>query len=88
MENFSDFIFDLLFTLFIFIVLYVLISVFSILLYEEKIDNYDITNAVLIDNFITYSRYGYPIYYLIYKFSDGSTKEFKVTSEQYYGFIK
>ena len=49
--------------------------------YKEK---YDLTSAVIIDSHITYTRSGYPCYYLVYKFSDGSIRQVEVNEEFYY----
>lgn len=54
------------------------------LIAEENIENYSINEAILIDNFITFTKFGTPQYFLIYKFNDNSIKQFNVTSEQYY----
>lgn len=55
---------------------------------EGNISNFDISNAALINNFITYTKSGTPCYYLVYEFKDNSIKEFKVSSEIYYKNIK
>ena len=52
--------------------------------YREDINNYDISNAILIDNFISYTRFGNPRYFLVYKFEDSSIMEFQVTADEYY----
>ena len=77
MEDFSLIIF--------FIIMFIIfVPMINSLEAKENIANYPISEAILIDNFISYSRFGDPCYYLIYKFNDNSIKEFKVTEEQYY----
>ena len=66
------------------IILVVLVPFCQKLSEEGNIDNYDISNAILIDSFVSYSKSGYPCYYLVYQFSDGSIKDFQVTSEKFY----
>lgn len=70
--------------IFLIIILIIFIPMIKNIEAKENIANYPISEAILIDNFISYSRYGDPCYYLIYKFNDDSIKEFKVTEEQYY----
>lgn len=70
--------------LFVVVMLLLIFNLFYVVFSEEKIEDYCISDAVLIDSFITYSKFGVPNYYLIYKFDDNSIKEFHVTSEQYY----
>lgn len=69
---------------FIIIILSVFIPKLKNIVDEENIANYPISEAILIDNFMTYTRFGEPCYYLVYKFNDNSIKQFKVTEEQYY----
>ena len=52
--------------------------------FVKDINNYDISNAILIDNFISYTRFGNPRYFLVYKFEDSSIMEFQVTADEYY----
>lgn len=78
------------FVLIVGLIVILIFIVFFITGIEENfnIENYDIENAILIDNFITYSRFGSPSYYLVYKFEDNSIKEIQVLPEQYYTNIK
>lgn len=65
-----------------------LFSIMSIIFPEEKIEDFNLEEAILIDNFITYTRLGSPRYYLVYELKeDKSIKEFNVSSEEYYLFI-
>lgn len=70
----------------IFIILLVLICI-SPLFVEDGIENFNLQDAFLIDNFITYTKFGTPQYFLIYEFKDNTIKEFNVTSEEYYKHI-
>ncbi len=71
-----------------FLLFVLLLSLLSSLFSEENIEDYSLSDAILIDNYISYTRMGTPCYYLIYKFSDNSIKEFKVDAEKYYKFTE
>lgn len=68
--------------------LMLLFSMFVTIFDEEEINDFNLEEAILIDNFITYTNFGFPKYYLVYEFiEDKSIKQFSVSSEQYYLFI-
>ncbi len=75
---------DFEFIVFLIIILIVIVPICSFFEKIDNINNYDISNAILIDNFVTYNKSGFPCYYLVYKFEDNSIKEFNVNEEIYY----
>jgi len=85
---------DVLFFIFIFFFIVIFISCSCITLYKyykkynaiynELKEKYDTSSATIIDTHITYTRYGTPCYYFVYKFSDGFIKQVQVNEEQYY----
>lgn len=79
---------DLIYIVFFIIIVIISMSMISSWEAKENIANYPISDAILINNFISYSRFGSPCYYLVYKFKDDSIKEFKVSAEIYYKSIK
>ena len=70
--------------IFLIIMLIVFVPVLSVIENFTNIDNYPISEAILINDFISYTRAGNPCYFLVYEFNDGSIKQFNVNVEQYY----
>lgn len=64
-----------------------LFSTISYLYYESDINSYNTENTVLVDNFITYSKFGSPNYYLVIKFDDNKIKQFNVNADEYYNYL-
>lgn len=78
------------FELFVFLVIILIIFVPVVKKLDDisNIENYDISEAVLINNFISFTKFGNPCYFVVYQFSDNSIKEFHVSVEQYYKLIE
>lgn len=84
----------LLFTIFVFFFFAALIIAlaFGVKCFVDRVsadDNhykeiYDFSTAVIIDTHISYSRYGTPQYYFVYKFSDSTIKQVEVGEQEYY----
>lgn len=63
---------------------FLLVSYLSILIESLDINNYPLENAILIDNFISYDKFGFPHFFVIYQFEDNSIKKFNVNEDFYY----
>lgn len=47
-------------------------------------ETHDFSSAVIIDTHIGYSRFGTPVYFFVYEFSNGAIEQIQVSADEYY----